>query len=83
MSTALLSENHTKELSDKVGASRGSEMLVPEDTHNIVWLIQFLYGFAMLLTFNVILSSLDFFQLKVRICSFSLAISEAHPRARP
>ncbi len=38
---------------------------LPVDTHRVVYQVQFLYGFAMLLTFNVILSSLDFFQLQV------------------
>ena len=34
---------------------------VPKDAGKVVYLIQFLYGFAMLVPFNVILSSLDFF----------------------
>ena len=33
----------------------------PKDKGKVVYLIQFLYGFAMLVPFNVILSSLDFF----------------------
>ena len=35
--------------------------VTPTDGGNAVYLIQFLYGFAMLVPFNVILSSLDFF----------------------
>ena len=42
-----------------------SERHEPTDKGDVVYKIQFLYGFAMLLTFNLILSSLDFFQLKV------------------
>ena len=35
--------------------------LEPKDDRNAVYMIQFLYGLSMLLPFNTIISSLDFF----------------------
>ena len=48
-----------------------SEGREPTDKDDLVYKIQFLYGFATLLTFNLILSSLDFFQLKVSYVSLT------------
>jgi len=42
----------------KKGQEVGSE---PVDQGNVVYLIQFLYGFCMLLTFNLIFTCFDFF----------------------
>ena len=61
----LTDEDKTPKLSFMRGLSPMLKPCPPKDKHNAVWLIQFLYGFAMLLTFNVLLSSLDYFQLKV------------------
>lgn len=45
--------------------SRMQERSEPVDKNNVVWLIQLLYGFCMMLPFNLIFCCYDFFSIKV------------------
>jgi hypothetical protein len=38
---------------------------LPEDKHNVVYLLMFLFGVGSLLPWNAILTSIDFFKTKV------------------
>ena len=44
---------------------RMQERSEPVDKNNVVWLIQLLYGFCMMLPFNLIFCCYDFFSIKV------------------
>ena len=44
---------------------------VPKDKQNLVSMIQFLFGFGILLPFNVALACMDFYKEKVSINRYS------------
>ena len=55
----------TEPLTEHAGTKKGSEQQPPEDKHNLIYIIFFLYGIGILLPFNAVTTAFDFFIDKV------------------
>ena len=60
----------------KGSLKESSYMEAPEDRGKIVYLVQFLYGMAILLPFNIIIACMDFYEDKVSEESIGQTMSQ-------